>query len=139
MIRRINPVLPELLTGIAVYGLVLQIVGIWFMDDKLQYSVGLWIGIAIAAGMAINMAIVILDSVDLMAEHRAPLKTALYSLLRYVLVVLAFVIVWYFKLGNPVVMFVGVMGLKISAYLQPFTHKILTKRKGRGDESADKI
>ena len=136
MLRRINQALPGLLLGILVYGILIQFAGMWFVDDRLQYTVGLWIGIVVAMGMAVNMAVVILDAVDTMAKRRSTVRTTLFSLLRYLVVVLVFFIVWYFKIGNPIVMFIGVMGLKVSAYLQPFTHKIIKKR---GDESTDKI
>jgi hypothetical protein len=43
-----------------------------------------------------------------------------------------------FDLGNPIAAFVGVMGLKTAAYLQPSIHKILSKRKGSEEVSADK-
>lgn len=125
MLRRINPVLPELLTGILLYGLVLQFTGMWFVDDKQQYSVGLWIGIALAMGMAVNMAVVILDTVDAMASKGTAVRTGLWSVLRYVVAVGAFVAVWYFEAGNLLVMFLGLMGLKVSAYLQPFLHKFI--------------
>lgn len=125
MLRRINPALPELLTGILLYGLVLQLTGVWFVDDKLQYSMGLWIGIALAMGMAVNMAVVILDAVDAMASKGTAVRTGLWSVLRYAVAVGAFIGVWYFKAGNLLVMFLGLMGLKVSAYLQPFLHKII--------------
>ncbi len=54
MLRRINPVLPELLAGIGLYGLVVQFAGMWFAADQLQYALGLWIGIILAMGMAVN-------------------------------------------------------------------------------------
>lgn len=127
MLRRINDVLPELILNIILYGLLVQIIGIWFVTDKLRYSTGLWMGIAAAAGMAVHMAVVIRDSVDLMAEKQIRRRVVLFSLLRYVIVVLVFAAVIFFRLGNPVVMFLGVMGLKAAAYVQPFTHKILSK------------
>ncbi|MCI8484968.1 MAG: hypothetical protein HFH41_11625 [Lachnospiraceae bacterium] len=126
MLRRINQALPELLLGILIFGLVVQVTGVWFVEDRARYISGLWIGIVLAMGMAVNMAVVILDTVEAMAEQRSSRKASLYGALRYFLVVLAFVIVGYFNLGNVVVMFVGVMGLKVSAYLQPLTHKLIT-------------
>lgn len=126
MLRRINQALPELLLGILMFGLVIQVTGVWFVEDRAGYAIGLWAGIILAMGMAVNMAVVILDTVDAMAEQRSSRKISLYSALRYVVVVIAFVIVGYFDLGNVVVMFVGVMGLKVSAYLQPLTHKLIT-------------
>ena len=128
MLRRINDVLPELILEMLVYGLIIQLAGGWFVEDKLRYSVGLWIGIAVAIGMAINMAIVIRDSIELAAEKPAQMRTTLFSMLRYIVVVIMFVVVVYFKLGNVITMFVGVMGLKIAAYVQPFVHKFLSKK-----------
>ncbi len=125
MFRRINQALPGLLIGIFAYGVVVQLTGVWFVQDKLRYTTGLWMGIAIAAAMAVNMAIVILDSVDAAAAGRPAVRATLFSVLRYALVVLAIFLAWRFRLGNPVLMFVGVMGLKVSAYLQPFAHKLI--------------
>ena len=49
------------------------------------------------------------------------------SLLRYVAVVAIFAIVMYFDLGNLYTAFIGVMGLKISAYIQPLLQKAIAK------------
>lgn len=140
MLKRINPVLPELILELILYGLVIQFTGVWFVEDRLRYSTGLWIGIAAAALMAINMAVVILDTVELASEKRASRKSALFSAIRYIVVVAVFVVTGVFHLGNLITMFIGVMGLKIAAYLQPFTHKFITKYTRRKSEmSADKI
>lgn len=127
MLKRINPVLPELILELILYGVIIQITGVWFVEDKLRYSTGLWIGIIAAVLMAINMAVVILDTVESMAEKRASRKSALFSAIRYILVVAAFAVTGIFHLGNLITMFLGVMGLKVAAYLQPFTHKFITK------------
>lgn len=127
MLKRINPVLPELILEVLLYGLIVQFIGVWFVEDKLRYSTGLWIGIAVAVLMVINMAVVILDTVELMAEKRASRKNAIFSAIRYILVVAAFAVTGIFHLGNLITMFLGVMGLKVAAYLQPFTHKFITR------------
>lgn len=132
MLRRINQVLPELILEIFLYGLLVQFIGVWFVEDKLLYSTGLWIGIAAAMGMAIHMAIVILDTMDLAIEKRAKVRTTMFSLLRYIVVVALFAIVSFFHLGNVIAMFIGIMGLKAAAYFQPFMHKLLIKGKKRG-------
>ena len=132
MLKRINPVLPELLVGILLYGIVLQFTGMWFVKDKLQYSFGLWISIFLAIGMAVNMAIVILDSVDMMAARGRAVRTGFWSVLRYVAVVGVFAAALYFKLANPLIMFLGLMGLKASAYLQPVLHKYMVRIPKKG-------
>lgn len=125
MLRRINRVLPEVLIGIILFGLVVQITGVWFVIDKLRYSTGLWIGIILAIGMVIHMAVVLEDAVSLLSEKRAKNKIIVQYILRYTVVVIVVVLVLYFKLGNMVTLFIGVMGLKVGAYLQPITHKVM--------------
>lgn len=134
MLKRINPALPQLIVGILLYGIVIQLTGMWFVKDKQAYTLGLWIGVALAIGMAINMAIVILDAVDGMATTGRTVRTGFWSVLRYVVVVGVFVAAWYFELANPLIMFLGLMGLKVSAYLQPIFSKIISHRGNEGGE-----
>ena len=118
MLKRLNDALPELVLGIIVYGIVVELAGVWFVTDKLRYTTGLVIGIALAVGMAVIAK----------------------SILRYVIVVIVFFVMMKFNLGNLFTAFIGVLGLKISAYLQPFTHKFVLKLQGRVEtpsESSD--
>lgn len=135
MLKRINDALPELILGILIYEIVVEFTGIWFVKDKLGYSIGLLIGAATAIGMAVHMAVVLRDSMD-MAESGRTRRIALQYVLRYLVVVAVFFVTAYFEIGNVMVAFVGVMGLKVGAYVQPFTHKVILKLLGRGDESS---
>lgn len=132
MLRRLNKVLPELVLGIFVYGLVLQFASVWFASDKLKYSIGLWIGILLAAGMAVHIASVIEDAVSIGGGSRL---LAVKSLLRYVIVTVVFFVMMYFDFGNLIGAFLGIMGLKVAAYLQPFIHKFILKMQGREEET----
>ena len=62
MLKRINDALPGLVFGIVFYGIVVQLIGVWFVTDKISYSIGLWYGIAIAVGMHDNNATEIFDA-----------------------------------------------------------------------------
>lgn len=135
MLKRINDALPGLVLGILLYGVVVQFTGMWFAEDKLGYTIGLWYGIIIAVGMAINLATVILDSVTLDGGKNANRRIIAKSILRYVVVVILFCILGYFRFGNLIAAFVGVLGLKISAYLQPALEKAANRLWGRGDAS----
>lgn len=128
MLKRLNEALPGLLLGIIVYGMILQLVGVWFVEDKLHYSSGLWIGIGCAIFMAIHMAIAIEDAVSIGSENGAKRKVIAASLVRYITVVIVFFAMMYFKLGMLIPAFLGIMGLKFSAYLQPFVSKSLRKK-----------
>lgn len=137
MLKRINPVLPELVAGIVIYGFIIQFAGVWFVEDKLGYSIGLWYGIAIAIGMAINLATVIYDAVTFDGEGNANKSVAVKSMLRYIVVAILFGILGYFEFGNLFTAFLGVMGLKISAYLQPLLDRIVNKSNNQTDGSID--
>jgi hypothetical protein len=124
MLRRINESLPGLVAGIIGYGVVVQLVGVWFVSDKLSYSIGLWFGIAVAVGLAINIATVIFDAVTMdTGDKNANRRIIAKSVLRYVVVVILFFILGYSKLGNLFSALLGILGLKISAYLQPTLKK----------------
>lgn len=133
MLKRLNDALPELILGILVYGIAVELIGVWFVTDKIRYSTGLLIGIVLACGMAINIAIVLEDAVSIMGENHAQAKIVAKSLMRYAVVAIVFFVMMYFNLGNLFTAFIGVMGLKVAAYLQPLTHKTIRKLQGRGD------
>lgn len=137
MLKRINPALPGLVAGIVIYGFIIQFAGVWFVEDKIGYSIGLWYGIAIAIGMAINLATVIYDAVTFDGEGNANKRVAAKSMFRYLVVAILFGILGYFEFGNLFTAFLGAMGLKISAYLQPLLNKIVNKSNNQPEESFD--
>lgn len=144
MLRRLNDALPGLVLGILVYGILIQATGVWLVDDKVGYSIGLWYGIAIAIGMAVNLAAVIYDSVTLDGTEHANRRIIAKSILRYIVVVILFFILGYFNFGNLFTAFLGVLGLKISAYMQPLMEKAANRLFGRDhafsdDENSEKI
>ena len=136
MLRRINPMLPGLVAGIVIYGLLIQFTGIWFVEDKISYSVGLWYGIAIAIGMGVNLAMVIYDTVTFYSGENANKRVAAKAILRYITVAALLFILGYFEFGNLFMAFIGVFGLKISAYMQPLLNKLINKIYGRNDASS---
>lgn len=137
MLKRLNDALPGLVLGILVYGVLVELIGVWFVSDKLRFSTGLAIGIALACGMAINIAVVLRDAVDIYGEPQARAKIIAKSILRYVVVVIVFFVMMKCNIGNLFSAFIGVLGLKVSAYSQPFAHKLITKLQGRGDVSSN--
>lgn len=136
MLKRINDALPGLVLGILIWGVLVQFAGVWFVEDKLRYSVGLWFGIAVAIGMAINLAVVIYDSVSIGEAENANRRIVAKSVLRYAIVVILFFILGYFNLGNLFTAFLGVLGLKMSAYMQPLFERFSNKLSGRTDAAS---
>ena len=129
MLKRLNEALPGLVLGIIIYGILLQLTGIWLVDDKLRYSMGLWIGIGCALFMAIHMAMSIEDAVSIGTEDGAKKKTIASAMFRYVIVLLVLVAMCYLNLGMILPAFFGVLGLKISAYIQPLFYRLRDRKK----------
>lgn len=123
-----NRALPGLLGGIVLFGAVSQVVGMFFVEEKLNYSIGLWIGVLIAAFMAFHMAWSLNSALD-QGMKGAQAAATRQNIIRYLIVVLILGILMITEIGNPIAAFVGVMGLKVSAYLQPFFQKLSQKKK----------
>ena len=128
MLKRLNEALPGLVLGIIIYGILLQLTGVWPVADKLRYSTGLWIGIGCALFMAIHMAMSIEDAVSIGTEDGAKKKTIASAMFRYVIVLLVLVAMCYFNLGMILPAFFGVLGLKISAYVQPLFYRLRDRK-----------
>lgn len=120
--RRLNEALPGLLLGILLYGVLVEVIGVWFVSDKIRYTTGLLIGIGCAVGMAIHLAVVLEETVR--TNNAAPKMIKAKSVLRYLVVVAVFFVMMWLNLGNLITAFIGVLGLKVSAYAQPLLHKI---------------
>ena len=108
MLRRLNDALPGLVLGIILYGIAVELIGVWFVEDKLRYTTGLLIGILLACGMAVNIAVVLQDSVDTYGASHAQAKIIAKSVLRYVVVVIVFFVMMKWNLGNLFTAFIGV-------------------------------
>ena len=116
----------EMLLAMPAFGLVCQITLVWFVEDKLGYSLGLWVGILTAACMAIHMnrSFEIAFQYDERTAQKIVIKN---NLIRYACVVIICFLVMKSGFINPLATFLGIMVLKVSAYLQPFTHKLIRR------------
>ena len=137
MLKRLNDALPGLVIGIVLYGVIVQLAGVWFVKDKLGYSIGLWYGIAIAVGMAVNLAKVIYDAVSMDGGKSAQRRIIVKSVVRYLVVVILFFILGFFDFGNLFTALAGILGLKVSAYAQPLLLRVKNKFSGDNDATPE--
>ena len=125
MKKKIDPTLFDLCLGIFLYGIVFQIV-LLFFSREVSYSLGLWIGVILAVAGSIHMWWSLDRGMD-QASKQAAKTIGTNNLIRYfVLVVVMFVLI-YTDFANPIFMFCGYMGMKISAYLNPWLRRIIEK------------
>ena len=125
MKKKIDPTLFDLCLGIFLYGLIFQAV-LLFFSKRASYSLGLWIGVVLAIAGAVHMWWSLNRGMDQAAKQAA--KTiGTNNLIRYLVLVVVMFVLIYTDFANPIFMFCGYMGMKISAYLNPWLRKISAK------------
>ncbi len=122
MRKKIDPTLFELCLGIFLYGIIFQVV-LLFFSREISYSLGLWIGVALAAAGAVHMWWSIDKGMEQAAKQAAK-TVGTNNLIRYLVLVIVMFVLVYTDFANPIFMFCGYMGMKISAYLNPWLHKV---------------
>ena len=132
-INKENETLFDLIFGCVVYSLIFEVTGLLVVENKGSYSMGLLLGTVVAVGLSVSMYKG-LNRCLLMTEQQAGRSMALGSFFRAVVILLA---AWigmrsaYFSFPGIII---GILGLKISAYLHAYTNVYITKKlykKGR--------
>ena len=122
-LRKINTALPGLLFGIILFGILCQVLVFFVVEDKAGYSIGLWVGVLTAIFMAFHMAVTLNAAVERDVKGAQAAATR-QNIIRYFIVVIILGFLMLTKLGNPLAAFAGVMGLKVSAYIQPLLARL---------------
>ncbi|MDR2889334.1 MAG: ATP synthase subunit I [Lachnospiraceae bacterium] len=124
-IKKIDTTLVEIWVGIVFFGVLCQLTVVWFLHDKVGYSLGLWLGILLALLSALHMWWSITRYLDHGTD--APRVATKDNLIRYAVITVAMVLVMVTGVAQPLAFFLGLMGLKVAAYLRPITHKLLRR------------
>lgn len=125
--RNLNETLAELLLGTLMTGILLWGIIIWFAERKIYFSIGIGIGVLLALLAAVHMYWSLEHGMVL--GDGATKYLLSQNMVRYGVIIVVFGILCVVDAGNPIAAFGGIMCLKAGAYLQPFTHKIITKLK----------
>ncbi len=120
-IKALNRALLELIIGILFLGVIIQIVGLFVTQEPLKFSIAMWLGVAAAIASAVHMYISLDKALSMGAgAYGATTKS---SMIRYFGWALLLGSIMLTKILNPIHAFIGLLTLKVAAYLQPFTHK----------------
>lgn len=122
---KIDTTVKEMWIGILIWGILCELVMIWFVKDKAGCSLGLLIGCVLALAGVFHMWSVLDKALEL-GDGAQKFMTA-KSLIRYAVFVVCFGVIMVTKWANPLTAFLGLMGIKMAAYLQPVIHRILTR------------
>ncbi len=124
-LRKVNRTLLEMHVGMAFFGLVCQTAGAFLVENQARYAISLWFGIAFAFAGSIHMCRT-LDRALLAGGNASGIVMRGY-LFRYALFAVALVLTALTEALSPLVFFLGYMSLKVTAYLQPITHKLCNR------------
>lgn len=119
-----NLTLFELIVGIVIFTLLCQI-GMLFTPDIFYYSLGLLIGAIMAVAMACHMNYSINRALELVGGDASAIVRKDMAI-RYAVIIVVLVILMVLNFASPLTAFLGIMGLKFGAYVQPFTHKLVS-------------
>lgn len=122
--KKISDTVKEMLAGILGAGFLIALIGLIFVPEKLEFLTGLAIGMVIAILMLFSMNY----SIEVALEYDEKGAYAQYMkgfALRTLLFMVGFVGACFIGFWSMVACFLGAMCMKLSAYLQPYTKKLL--------------
>jgi len=122
-LHRVHRTLLELLTGVLFLGLLLVVLGGIFAPKPGQWILSILLGILLAAACILHQYRSLDKALDLEAEAA---QKRIYSsyLVRYFSLAAVLILTCLTDVFSPVVVFVGLISWKLTAYLQPLTHKL---------------
>ncbi len=125
-LREKNRTVLEMELGILALAILFQIASLPFPGDRLARAVSLFLGCLMAFLAVLHMYRTLDRALDLDEKSASKMIYGGY-LTRYLSVTLLLIGSSLTHWLNPLLMLLGCMTLKFTAYLQPFTHKLLNK------------
>ena len=115
----------ELQAGIVFVGIICQLVGAFVVERQGYYAKSLWFGVLMSLVASVHMYRTLDRGLDCGADASKVIFRG--YLFRYAFLVFVLAVVMVTGVMNPLVLFMGYMSLKVTAYLQPITHKLCNK------------
>lgn len=119
--------LVDLWIGIILYFVLFEIIGLIFVENRLSYTIGLLVGCCVGAFMAWNMYTSIDCALD-MPEDDAVKYMRTRSIFRWLVMLVAAFAGMRFAIMSFSAVLIGILGLKIAAFCQPYTNLYITKK-----------
>jgi len=125
--KEINVVLFEVIVGIIVFGLICKLTIVWFVNDKLAYCLGIWLGIITAVIYTIHMWWSI--GQYLYMGNAAARYARKNMFLRYIVVAAVLILSATTDHIQFFAVVLGIFGIKAGASMQPFLQKYFRRGK----------
>ncbi len=133
-LEKIDETVRELWLGILLWGCVCGLVLVWFVERRLRMAFGIFLGCVAACAGVYHMRVSI-ERALLLGDGARKYMTG-RSWMRYGAFLLLFAVIALTDVASPLAAFLGLMGMKVSAYMQPAVHKALVRAGLRKEEPA---
>ena len=125
-LKKINRTVLEMHLGILFCGIICQVAGAFIVERQSYYALSLWFGIALALVSVVHMYRTLDRALDFDEKSATKIIFTGY-ITRYVVLIAVLIIVSITGVMNPLIVFMAYMSLKVTALLQPLTHKLCNK------------
>lgn len=124
----INPSIPGMLIVNLIYLILGEIIIIALVPNTMRCAIGFLAGVIYSVFATFHMSIGIRKIVYGGAESRATMIVG--YLIRLLVMLILFVLLYFLNIGDLLCAVIGMFSMKVAAYLQPFTDKLITKKEG---------
>jgi len=124
--KKTSSVLIDMIITDILYLVLGELVILGFLPNKKLYAIGFLIGVIVSIISSIHMNVTLVHSINQLGKSAVKRAILAYSI-RIFTIVIIFCIMYFTGIGDLIAGLVGMLALKLSAYLQSFTHRI-TKR-----------
>ena len=125
-LKQKNRIVLEMDIGILAWGILCQLVGAFLAKDQGMYARSLWFGIAFALVNTLQMYRSLDRALDFDEKTARRMMGQSYGI-RYISFMLFLGVIMITGIMDALVVFLAYMGMKVAAFLQPFTHKLCNK------------
>lgn len=124
--KHLSSVLLEMLIVDILYLIIGETVILIFLPDKEFYAIGFFIGVNISVFDTIHMKLAMEKSLHRLEKSAVKSSVFAYAI-RMLIIAVIFVGMYFCGIGDILTALIGMFALKLSAYLQPLSHKVLKK------------
>ncbi|MDO5409918.1 MAG: ATP synthase subunit I [Lachnospiraceae bacterium] len=118
-------ILLEICAGIALYSILGELIIFLLPLETVSAALAFLLGTALSAGSMVHITYVTELVLDMNSQKEAQKYTVSRYLLRMAVITAVILLVYFTKYLNMAALFIGLLGIKAGAYLQPFMNRFL--------------
>lgn len=122
--NQVKETMTGFLIGLGIYTVIVELIGVFFSEDILSYTLGLLFGVVVAIFLFFHMAKTLDKALDL-PQQQATKYIKRQSVIRLLVMLLAMVIGLAVGQIRFIAVFFGMLGLKVGALVAPKFLKLL--------------